>query len=278
MPLGKLNYSIIQNLFALGGWMSISNIISPLMTFLDRFIISGVLSVKSVAFYSTPYDMITRTLMLPYSVMAVVFPVLSAQSDSQENRNTTYFAIIRLLLVSMFPICFTVTVLSKIILSIWLGVEFAEKATLVLQILSFGVFANTVAQAPANLIQSSGDPKWMAILHLFELPLFVVALFFVTKKYGIEGTAVCWSGRMLIDAILLFFIVNHFKCAPKIDFGFKLTLTICFFALVLAIWPLSTYTSFLVWIFGILIFIPVAWFFILHSSDRVAILKLVNRS
>lgn len=277
-PWHPLDGGTIRELVRLGGWMSVSNLVSPLMNYLDRFVLAGLVAVEMVAYYSTPYDMITRTLVFPYSVMAVIFPVLSAQSGSAKSSQTTYSTTIRMLMVLMFPICFSAVVLARPLLNLWLGAEFAEQATVVLQVLAVGVLANTLAQAPANLIQSTGNPKWMAILHLLELPIFIGALWFATRQFGIVGTAACWAARMVIDAAILFVLAGRHLHRPQMGSLWYIAAAGAIAALLVgASWPRSLIECGVTWFVGALLFAPLAWLCLLQASDRVVIRSLLAK-
>ncbi len=275
-PWHPLDRGTVRELVRLGGWMSVSNLVSPLMNYLDRFVLAGLVVVELVAYYSTPYDMITRTLVFPFSVMAVIFPVLSAQSGSAKSSQTTYSATIRMLMVLMFPICFTAVVLARPLLNLWLGAEFAEQATIVLQVLAIGVLANTLAQAPANLIQSTGNPKWMAILHLSELPIFIGALWFATGQFGIVGTAACWTARMTIDAAILFALAGRKLHWPQMGSLWYLTAVGAVTALLASAWIHSAILCGVLWLLGVVSFFPLAWLFLLQPSDRQSISMLLK--
>ena len=63
---------------------------------------------------------------------------------------------------------------------------------------------NCFSMIPFALIQSGGRPDITAKLHLIELPLYLVTVWALTKSLGIEGTAIAWTLRVTIDAVLLF--------------------------------------------------------------------------
>lgn len=276
-PWHALDGSTVRELFRLGGWISVSNLVSPLMNYLDRFVLGGLVAVEMVAYYSTPYDMITRTLVFPYSVMAVIFPLLSSQSGSAKSVQFTYSATLRMLMVLMFPICFSAVVLARPLITVWLGSGFAGQATLVLQVLAVGVLANTLAQAPANLIQGTGNPKGMAILHLLSLPLFIGALWLSTLHFGIVGTASCWAARMVIDAVILFVLAGRNLCRPQLGGIWYATAGLAIVAMLGGVVPISFVGCGIYWLLGVLLFIPMAWRYLLQYEDRAAIMHLLTR-
>ena len=72
--VSSINRELVKPLISFGGWMTVSNIVSPLMVYLDRFLIGAVLSMAAVSYYATPYDVVTRLLIIPGALMGVMFP------------------------------------------------------------------------------------------------------------------------------------------------------------------------------------------------------------
>src|SRR5262249_16319684 len=46
-------------LISYGGWILVTNSLAPLMLYCDRFFVGALLSVSAVAYYVTPYELIT---------------------------------------------------------------------------------------------------------------------------------------------------------------------------------------------------------------------------
>src|SRR5205814_9252816 len=57
------NRSTLRPLFSFGGWMTVSNVVSPIMVYVDRFLIGSILSIVAVAYYATPYEVATKLLI-----------------------------------------------------------------------------------------------------------------------------------------------------------------------------------------------------------------------
>jgi len=62
---------------------------------------------------------------------------------------------------------------------------------------------NGIASVPFALLQASGRPDITAKLHLCELPLYAAAVYVLTSRLGVLGTALAWSARTSMDALLL---------------------------------------------------------------------------
>jgi O-antigen/teichoic acid export membrane protein len=194
----------INKLLGFGGWLTVTNIINPLMTYMDRFIIGTILTISAVAYYATPYDLVTKLWILSGSLLGVMFPALSASYITDHEKFTLlYERSMKVIMLVLAPIVLIIVLLAGPLMEFWLGHEFASHSTLVLQILAIGVFINSAAQVPYAAIQALGRPDLTAKLHLLELPLYLGAIVFSIREFGIVGAAIAWLLRVLLDTILL---------------------------------------------------------------------------
>jgi O-antigen/teichoic acid export membrane protein len=231
--------SAIGPLLRFGTWMTVSNIVSPLMVTLDRFLIGTLLSMAAVAYYATPFELVTKLLLIPGALVAVLFPAFSASFAQDRNRTALlYGRTIKFLLLGLFPVVLLIVVFAKDGLRLWLGADFAQHSARVLQWLAVGVFLNCLAQVPFALVQGVGRPDLTAKLHLIELPAYLLALWWLISVRGIEGAAIAWTGRVAVDALVLLGFSHWLlpKSAPRI----QRTVLGCSFAL--AVMFLSTFS------------------------------------
>ena len=57
--------SLVAPLLSFGGWMTVSNVISPLMASFDRFAIGSMVSLAAVGYYVTPNEIVTKLWVIP---------------------------------------------------------------------------------------------------------------------------------------------------------------------------------------------------------------------
>jgi O-antigen/teichoic acid export membrane protein len=192
-------------LLTFGGWMTVTNIIGPLMVYMDRFLIGAVVSLSAVAYYATPFEVVSKLLVIPAAIMGVLFPAFSSALTVDRDRAARLFGrVVEYIFLALFPITLLVVMFAREGLMIWLGTEFAENSTYVLQLLMIGIFINSHGQVPFGLIQGAGRPDLTAKLHMFELPLYLILLWWLLNDFGIIGAAVAWVLRIVIDTVLLF--------------------------------------------------------------------------
>lgn len=206
----------IVPLLKFGTWMTISNIIGPVMVYMDRFFIGALISLSAVAYYVTPYEIVTKLWIVPGSIVSVIFPAFASSfTNGSTNVQHLYRRSIKYIALLLFPITLLIIAMAQDGLRLWLNADFAEQSTTILQWLMLGVFINSLAQVPLTLIQGMGRPDITTKIHLIELPCYLAVLFWLLKRYGIEGAAVAWCGRVFIDAILLFVIAHQLMPLPR---------------------------------------------------------------
>lgn len=209
---GKARYSksIAKKLFAFGGWVTVSSIISPIMVQVDRFFIAAMISASAVSVYVLPYEVVVQSLVLVGAISSVMFPGLTKLMKEQPDAWQPYFQkwLVRVAMV-MGCICLSLIFILPWLLPKWVGENFDKQAILIGQILCVGVFANSLGSMFYTVLHAKGRSDWTAKIHLCELPIFVILLIIGIDEFGVAGAASAWIIRMIVDAIVLAIIVNN---------------------------------------------------------------------
>ncbi len=205
--------SVTGPLFQFGGWLTISSLLSPLMVYADRFLIAAFVSMADVAFYVTPFEIVTRLLVVPAAMSGALFPELSASAQSPEAARRLYLRGVSGILLVLGPVVVLLALLAEPALGWWLGPEFARASSRVVRILAVGLLINAAASMPAIWLQASGRPDLTAKLHMIELPLYLAGAVWLIRAFGIEGAAFAWFARVTLDAALLTVLARR-RAAP----------------------------------------------------------------
>jgi O-antigen/teichoic acid export membrane protein len=166
-----LDTQVLRPLVAFGGWITVANIVNPILLSMDRFLIGSLLSVAMVGYYVAPFDAVTKLWMIPASLTITIFPACSALGPERKRELLDlYFRPMKYLFLTLAPICLVLVLFAKQIVQLWLGPDFAAKSAVVLEILTVGVFINCFAHIPYCFLQALGRPGTTAALFLMELP------------------------------------------------------------------------------------------------------------
>ena len=210
-----------EGILRFGGWMMVSNLTSPLMVYADRFVIAASVVAAQVAYYTTPFEVVTRLLVLPAAATTVLFPMMARESATGRNRLAARMMLrgMATMFLVLLPLVVMASFFAYEFLAWWLNPEFASFAAGPMILLSWGVLCNSLAQFPFSFLQSTGKVRQIAFLHLCELLLFFSSLPWFLARWGILGAAIAWCLRVALDLLALLALshVSLFSDARRSD-------------------------------------------------------------
>lgn len=187
-----------------GGWMTVSNVVSPLMNSMDRFGLGMLLPVAQVAIYATSFEVATKVWLVTAAVLPVLFPAMSATLVGDRARTVRLFEHgTTLLLAIVTPVLLAMVVLARPGIAWWVDPGFADAAAPALRWLAVAMVINVVAQLALTLVQAAGRPDLPAKFHLLELPFYGLLIAVLVSRYGALGAALAWGARAAGDGVLL---------------------------------------------------------------------------
>jgi O-antigen/teichoic acid export membrane protein len=202
----------LKELITFGGWISLSNIVSPIMSYMDRFLLTNSIGPSFSVFYVASSDFIEKLSAIPGALAKTIFPLFSRVGTHSIFIHRIYIG----LSIVLFFVITPIFIFSQEILNVWLGPPFGDNSQEILKILLVGFFFNSLAQIPYAAIQSYGYAKLTALLHLAELIPYLYIFFYFVTKFGLIGAAYAWSCRVIIDFLFLLYFSEKFNKNPAI--------------------------------------------------------------
>lgn len=204
----RWNRDIVVGMMIFGGWASVSMIIGPIMVNFDRFWIAFHFSNADVAYYTVPFDVITKLWLIPGALVAVLFPSLvrtgfQSEGGVPKKYEQLMFYAFLMSAVIVLPAIVAATFFADSLMSWWVDPHFAQASSSVLVILALAVFINVPAQILFIGLHAAGRSDVPAKLHLIEVPLYLALIFFLSQWLGLVGVAIAWLLRVVIDGLLL---------------------------------------------------------------------------
>jgi O-antigen/teichoic acid export membrane protein len=210
IKIPRFQMYLFRRVVIFGGWISLSGILGTFFNYFDRFLIASLGSVSTVTYYVAPHEIISKLAIIPSSITSALFPAFSYHGLDNKKIITEMFARpIKYLFLIMVPILMVILIFSNHFLSFWLGAEFAEKSTLVLQILAVSFFLNAIGFVPFTALHGLGRPDLKAKLDLFQVPIFLILCFLLIPKMGIVGAALAKLVTQTVDLVFLFILVKN---------------------------------------------------------------------
>jgi O-antigen/teichoic acid export membrane protein len=207
----KPSWAELKPLLRMSSWMTVSNLTWPILSYIDRFVVASFVSAAATGYYSTPADLTARVYLVPIAVSNSAFPAMagSYSADPQNASNILRRSILSIS-TALFPVALILVAFSDQVLRLWLGPAFAVHSAPVLRWFGTGILIACTDCIAANVLDAIGMPRINALFSIMELVLYVPLLALLVKTYGIEGAAMAWVARMLLDFLVRLFLVSRF--------------------------------------------------------------------
>ena len=89
------------------------------------------------------------------------------------------------------------------LLRVWLGAALPADAVPVARVIALGLIPYTLGTLMVSLLHAYKRPDITAKAHLMQAPIYIACSYWAIGRYGVIGAAYVWSGRMVIDALML---------------------------------------------------------------------------
>jgi O-antigen/teichoic acid export membrane protein len=201
---GRYSPCDAQRLLRFGGWHSLSSLLSPLLVQADRFLIGALISAAAVTAYVIPYELTVQSLVLSGAVTTVAFPLISNRLTA--DRGAAHALFDRWLLRLTAVVALAMGLLAWLmpdLLRLWLDGKMSPESILAGRILCAGVLFNTIGAMYFSLLHAHGKTMHTALLHLIEVPPYLLLLYLLIASHGVAGAALAWSLRTGVDAAAL---------------------------------------------------------------------------
>jgi O-antigen/teichoic acid export membrane protein len=274
-------WGTLRCLLHFGAWVSVSQVMSPILVYMDRMMIAAMVSLSAVTIYTIPTEVFNRLGVLPSCLMATLFPALSHHGayGPQNDRTTRLFnQTTRYLFISLCPLFAFLLVEARDILAVWMGPKFAAQATLAFQILALGALVNFLARLAYVAVQALGRPDITGKFHLTELPIYIALCAILIPRWGIVGAALACAIRLWLDAALMFWAAHKY-CYLRLSWLGETSRMLLVEVLLLSGLSAAYFMVHEVWgrlLLGVALLgigYTAIWIFALNGEDKPAILR-----
>lgn len=206
----------LRGLFTMSAWMMLNNLVGSVMLYADRFILFSLVPAAAVAYYTTPFELLIRLIVISGALSLALFPLASGLFRRDPSALGRILDAGGHLTLGVFLLIQTgIFVGGETALSLWLGPSFAANSTLVLSVLMLGALFNAVAYVPHTLIHSIGRVDVTARLQMAQFPIYLGVLWLSAERFGPIGAAAAWSLRAAIDSGLLLVLLPRLVPGTK---------------------------------------------------------------
>lgn len=284
----RFDFGLVRSLLGFGGWVAAAGALGPLLLYTDRFVIGTVVSIAAVGYYSVAFNTLYRLQFIPTALTTSLMPAFSSLQGAGDLSKTTALFVRghKYIFIVITPLIFAAIVFAKEIFTLWIGGKFAQQVTLPFQILAVGMLIGLMAPISGALIQGRGRPDLLFWIYLVEVPANTVFTFFLASRWNIEGAALSYSIRTIIETCVLIFITvrtfgMRFQNARS-AISLRAVGLVAFSALALPLlWAAAACSlreKTLLFICAVVVYVFVVYRCALEPMERKWIWKLIGRS
>ncbi len=208
---GKPSVAGISPLIHFGKWVTLSNLIAPALLYADRLLVASMGSLGQVAYYTGPFQLAERILIIPSTLTSTLFPAISALDSTNARLNIQRLSAqaLHYLVCIMGLTCVALAIGAPWIVWVFFGEAYMNHSVSVLRILLSGLAINALALVPFSVVQACGRPDITAKLHLVEFPIHIIMVVVGYHVAGLPGVALAWTLRVCLDCLLLLAVCDQ---------------------------------------------------------------------
>jgi O-antigen/teichoic acid export membrane protein len=200
----------LRELLTVGGWITVSNVVSPVIVQADRLAVATMFPIAASGWYGSAAEVATKQWLFTAALQPVLFSALSAAIKPAPMRAAELMErASRITLLALLPAVVLLVAFAEPALRWWIGPAYAPDAGSVLRWLAIAVYVNALAQVPYAALQGGVDARGPALLHMIELPIYIALLAWLGTTVGVRGIAIAWFVRMLVDGAAMWWMLHR---------------------------------------------------------------------
>jgi O-antigen/teichoic acid export membrane protein len=187
--------ALIRGLWAFSAALGGNAILGVLLTQTDKMLLSGMLPLSQFGYYTLAGSVAAVLWYVINPVGTAFYPRFTALLHSGDEGAAvgTYHRACQMMAMLLLPIAATVAAFSYQIIFVWTRSSALAQATAVTAaLLIVGTTLNGLAHLPVLLGVAAGFPLVITITNLIAVCVIVPAIFFATRRFGIQGAAAVW--------------------------------------------------------------------------------------
>jgi len=271
----SINSEYFRPLIRFGGGLVIGGIAALLLINLEKIVLTRMVSVQSLAYYSVAFTFAGMATMYSTAIGQSLVPAFSQllAPDKKQDFDGLFARGMRLNLIILLPMLTFLFVIARPFFTLWAGQEFGRESTIPFYILLFGLFFNILASIPYGTIMAKGRTDVFAKLYWVELVIYAVVVVVMINWFGIAGAAAAWSIRVILDAFIIIWFSKRVADVPFRFFNHLPTLFIGVLILVPAVLFAASYDNFSLWLLALIpacfgLYSVLIWRSFLEAGER----------
>jgi O-antigen/teichoic acid export membrane protein len=206
----RLSRSAARKLIRYGAALTVAGVAMIPLNTADRLLLAHYRTTTTIAYYVVAWRLATLLTVFPLAICQPLFPgFIRLQGSGQiDAMRALYRQALQGLFLLLTPSMLLLAFVAQPFLSLWAGKVYGVHSTHLFYIMVGGVWFDAAAWLPAYFL-SLDHTKQFATIRVIEIVPYVAALAVLTSRFGAVGAAAAWTGRLIIEAIVLFLLARR---------------------------------------------------------------------
>ncbi len=210
-PTPAFDPIIFDEIVSFSAYTFVGNVIGSLVSRADKLLIGIIIGTDAVTYYQIPFTIAQMANGIIHMLVNITFPRFSEMFSLRDKRGLS--SLYRttndiVFLVSMMVAVLLITVGGDF-LALWISPGFAQKASLVLQIMAIYFFLQANTVVGYWVLQAGGQAKLTAFMSVVDALAYFVALYYLGGNYGYLGATVALFFLLLSVPLQYVWIARH---------------------------------------------------------------------
>lgn len=202
---------VFERVWRFTGGMLLISLVACLNTQMDKIIISKLLPIKSLGYYTLGVTLSMGIVTLINPISTALLPRFTALYSEKRNLEAShlYSRISLFVSILVFSLMSNMIIFSKQLIWIWTGnEELSEMASIYLPIIAFATGMLSLQIMAFTVCVANGYTKLNNLLGILSLFITIPGYWFATKHYGAIGTAYVFCFVQSITTFIYVYFVN----------------------------------------------------------------------
>jgi O-antigen/teichoic acid export membrane protein len=205
---GVFDLGVFKKIWAFSASITTNSIVGSILKQTDKFLLSGMVSLNSLGYYSVAYSAYTGLTMIPSPVADASFPRFAAliAQERREDLARMYHKASQYVSFLVAPAAAVVAFFSAPILRLWTQSEdVTSHAASILTLLTIAFGLNAMMQIPLRMQLAHGI-VWIALgFNSISAVVLVPVMYLLISRYGLQGAGI----GILLFNLFYYLIVPH---------------------------------------------------------------------
>ncbi|WML89814.1 oligosaccharide flippase family protein [Thiothrix lacustris] len=182
---------IFDEIVSFSFYTFIGNFVSSVAARADKLVIGVILGTEAVTYYQIPFTIAQMANGIIHALVNIAFPRFSEMSvtGNKQGLLSLYRKVGQIMSLISTVIAVLLITVGGSFLALWISPEFAQQATLTLQIIALYFFLHSNTVTGYWVLQGSGEAKLTALIAVIGTVAYFVGMYYLGGHYAHNGVA-----------------------------------------------------------------------------------------